>query len=104
MDVVIDKEITVLEVLAFGNAVGGDEQVNLAFLWQRRDFGAVFGTRRKVGEDLIEVGLAEGRAVATAARNQRDVNTKLFVRPGRQGVEQVFCGVSKGGEYEHLFV
>jgi hypothetical protein len=31
VDVVVDEEIAVLEVLAFADAVGGDEQVDLAF-------------------------------------------------------------------------
>ena len=32
MDIVVNEKIAVLEVLAFGNAVGRDEQVNLAGL------------------------------------------------------------------------
>ena len=104
VDVVVDEVIAVLKVLALGNAVRGDEQINLAVLRHGRNLVAVLGARGKVGEDLVEVGLAERGVVATAAGDQRDVDAKVVVRPGWQRVEQVFGGVGKGGEHEHLLV
>ena len=104
VDIVVDEVIAVLKILALGNAVRGDEQINLGVLWHGRNFVAVFGARGKVGEDLVVVRLAECGVVAPAARDQRDMNAKFLVRPGIQRLEQVFCGIGKGGEYKHLFV
>ena len=83
VDVVIDEVIAVLEVLALGDAVGGDEQVNLLRLRHGRHFGAVLGARGKVGEDLVEIGLAECGVVVAAAGDQRNMDTEVPVRPGR---------------------
>ena len=104
VDVVVDEVIAVLKVLAFGDAVGGDEQVNLAVLRHGWNLVAVLGTRRKVGEDLVEVALAEGGVVVSAAGDQRDVDAQFFVRPIVQRVEQVSGGVGKGGEDEDFAV
>ena len=55
VDVVIDEVITILKVLALGNAIRGDEQINLAVLRHGGNLVAVFGARGKVGEDLVVI-------------------------------------------------
>ena len=82
VNVVIDEQIAVLEVLALGNAIGGDKQVNLLGLRHGGHFGAVFGARGEVGQDLVEIGLAERGVVVATAGHQRDVDAQLPVRPG----------------------
>ena len=42
VDVVVNEVIAVLKVLAFADAIRGDEQINLALLRHRRDFCATF--------------------------------------------------------------
>ena len=84
VDVVIDEVIAVLKVLALGNAIRGDEQINLTVLGHGRHLVAVFGARGKVGEDLVEVRFAKRGVVFTAAGNQGDMNAQFLVRPGAQ--------------------
>ncbi len=102
VDVVIDEEIAVLEVLALGDAIGGDKQVNFLRLRHGRHFVAVFGARGEVGEDLVEIGLAECGVVIATAGDQRNMDAQVLPRPGRQLLEQVCRGIGKGGEDEHL--
>ena len=59
VDVVVDEPVAVLEVLAFGDAVGGDEQVEFAFAGEV--LRALLGAGRERGEDAAEV-LAQVRA------------------------------------------
>src|SRR6185312_13423719 len=63
VDVVVDEVVAVLQVLAFGNAVGGDQQVDFAILRHGLHLDPLFGAWGEVGEDVGEVGLAEGAAV-----------------------------------------
>jgi hypothetical protein len=58
MDVVVDEEIAVLEVLAFADAVGGDEEVDVAFGGEV--LGPLLGARRKGGEDAGELSAKMG--------------------------------------------
>ncbi|MNC33516.1 hypothetical protein D3C75_819100 [compost metagenome] len=54
VDVVVDEVVTVLQVLALGDAVGANQQVDLSrFVGQ--DNGLFFGARREEGEQLLEV-------------------------------------------------
>ena len=77
VDVVVDEIVAVLQVLAFGNAVGGDEEVYFAILRHGLHLAPLFGAWSEVGEDVGEVSLAEGAAVgACAARHQGDVNAQ----------------------------
>jgi hypothetical protein len=84
VDVVVDEVITVLEVLAFRDAVRGDEEVDFTRLRQGGDFVAPLGARREIGEDLVEGGSAKGGAVVAAAADKCDVDAKVFVGPLHQ--------------------
>jgi hypothetical protein len=59
VDVVVDEPVAVLQVLAFADAVGGDQQVDLALM--ARSARALLGSGRKGGEDAGEI-LAQMRA------------------------------------------
>src|SRR5437868_586289 len=45
VNVVVDQVVAVLKVLAFADAVGSYEQVNLAHLQHRGNLGTLFGAR-----------------------------------------------------------
>ena len=68
VDVVVDERVAVLEVLALGNAVGGDEQVDFAFV--RQVLGPLLGARREGCEDGGEV-LAQIRAAWSGCGRRR---------------------------------
>ena len=102
MDVVIDEVIAVLEVLSFGNTIRGDEQINLTILRHGWHLVALLGTRRKVGEDLIEFRFAKRGAVVSTAGNEGNVDAQIFVGPRTQRFEQVGGSVRERSEHEHL--
>jgi hypothetical protein len=81
VDVVVDEVIAVLEVLAFGDAIRGDEEVDFTLLRQGGDFVAPLGARGEIGEDVVEGGSAKGGAVVAAAADERDVDAKILVGP-----------------------
>src|SRR3546814_4451750 len=62
VDVVVDKVVAILQVLAFGNAVGANQQINLVRL-VRQYYGFLFGVRGKQGEQLLEIVAALVRTV-----------------------------------------
>ena len=50
VDVVVDEVIAVLEVLAFGDTIRGDKEIDFTLLRHGRDFVALFGARGEIGE------------------------------------------------------
>ena len=104
VDVVVDKEVAVLKVLAFGDTVGSDQEVDLAFLTQfLRPF---FGTGREGAQDRAHVPTqtVECRFVRAPAGDERSVNAQRFLRPARQLSIEVFGCIGEGREEEHLLV
>jgi len=82
VDIVIDQRVAVLQILAFGNAIGGNQKVNFPLLRHGGHFGALFGAGGKVGQDVIECSLTEGAAVGVcAARDQGQVNAQGIACP-----------------------
>ena len=71
VDVVVDEVVAVLKVLAFGDAVGGDQQVDLAFGGQLRR--ALLRAGREGGQDAAEVvaQVRQGGLVAPGAGDER---------------------------------
>ena len=67
VDVIVDQEVAVLQVLALADAVCGNQDVDLAVLWHRLHLASLFGAWREVGEDVAELGMAEGAAVGPRA-------------------------------------
>ena len=96
--------IAVLEVLAFADAVRGDEQIEFAF--GREVFGPLLRARRECGEDagkvLAEVG--QRGLVAAGAGDKRRVQAELLLRPRGELTIEILGGVGKGGEDEELAV
>ena len=91
--------VAVLEVLAFADAVGGDEQVDFAFAGEV--LGTFFRARREGREDagkiLAEVGQAWsgcGRAPVTRAECRP---SSFCAQPGKLAIE-ILGGVGEGGE------
>ena len=55
MDVIINKVVAVLQVLAFGDAVRGNQHLD-ALLDVRQQLVRLFRDGREEGEDVVEVG------------------------------------------------
>jgi hypothetical protein len=105
VNVVVHQQVAVLQVLAFGDAVGGDEDVDLAILRHGLHLGALLGARREVGEYLREVGMAEGGSIRLgAAGYQRDMNVQLLARPFFQFLIEVGGCIGKRTEDDDLAV
>ena len=104
MDVVVDDVIAVLEVLPLGNAIGADEEINLAFLL-RQDGSFVFRPGRKEGEQRLEiVGFRECAFLPIAAGDFRGMQLLRFQKMLRQMLVEVVRRVCERGEHEHLSV
>jgi hypothetical protein len=81
VDVVVDEVIAVLEVLAFGDAIRGNEEVNFTLLREGGDFVAPLGAWREIREDLVKGSSAKGGTIVAAAADQRNMDPKVFVSP-----------------------
>ena len=82
MDVVVDEVIAILQVLAFGDAIGGDEHVDFAVILgqEQRLF---LGKRRKQGQELLEVG--RGRVWIWDCRSRHASGVEAAVARSRSG-------------------
>jgi len=89
VDVIVDEVVAVLKVLAFADAVGGDEEVDLTLLRHGRNLGAVLGAWGKVGENLVVSARAEGGAGVAAAADEGQVDAEFLARPVEQRVIEV---------------
>ena len=105
VDVVIDQQITVLQVLALRDAIGGDQYVNLTVLRHLGHLGALLGARCKVGQYLVELRRTKRGAVGTGtAGHQRNVAAQGGAGPGFQLLIQISGGVCKRAEHNDLAV
>ena len=88
VDVVVDEPVAVLEVLAFGDAVGGDEQVELAFAGKL--LRPLLRARREGGEDAGQVLAQVGQRGLVAARagDQRRVQCRASPWPTAQAARR----------------
>ena len=104
VNVVVDDGVRVLQVLALGDAVGGDQQVQLAFIGELGR--ALFGLRRKGGQHAGEVGAQAGQIGLVAARtgDQRAVQAQLATRPVGNAVVQIEGGIGERREDDGLAV
>jgi hypothetical protein len=100
VDVVVDQVVAVLKVLAFADAVGGDEEVDFALLRHGGNLGAVLGAWGKVGEDLVVSARAKRGAGVAAAADEGQVDAEFLVRPVEQRFIEVGGGVRERGEDE----
>jgi len=100
VDVVVDEVVAVLKILAFADAVGGDEEVDLTLLGHGGNLGAVFGAWGKVGENLVVSARAEGGASVAAAADEGQVDAEFLLRPVEQRFIEVGGGVGERGEDE----
>ena len=103
-DVVVDQPVAVLEILTFGDAICGDEQVEVTFV--REFIGSLFGLRCERGENRGQVLTQAGnrRLVAARAGHQRRVDVKGCLRPRGELVVEITGRVGEGGKDDHLAV
>ena len=104
VDVVIDEVVAILKVLAFADAIRGDEKVDLALLRHGGHLFAFLRAGRKVGQNLVIGRIAEGRAGVSTTTNQSSVDAKFGSCPVQERVVEVGSGVGESGEDKNLFV
>jgi hypothetical protein len=105
VDVVVHQQVAVLQVLALGDAVGGDENVDLAVLRHGFHLRPLLGAGCEVDEYLSEIRLAEGRAVGFgSAGYQCDVDTQFLARPVLHFFIEVGRRIGEGAEDDDLAV
>ena len=109
MDVVVDEVVAVLQVLAFGDTVGADQQIDFVRL-VRQHHGFLFRARREQGEQFLKIVAAlvgaafDGGLRRTLAGDLGAVKSELGQQLWREVCVQVIGGVGKGGEDQHLLV
>src|SRR6185437_10114308 len=81
VNVVVNEPVAVLQVLALGNAVGGEEQVEFALAGKFP--GPFFRARRKGGENRGKVLALAGKRslISTRAGDERRVDAERCLRP-----------------------
>ena len=110
MDVVVDQVVAVLQVLAFGDAVGADQDVDFAGLvWIDRCL--FLGTRREQGQQTLEIvalaaaghcsesgrgGLATGDLACMYLIDAQQITGQVVV--------QVIGRIGKRSEDQHLLI
>ena len=100
MDVIIQHGVAVLQVLPLGNAVRGNQQVDVA--GAVHGGAAVAGHGREVGEDSVEVA-GPGGSVGFVAGDHSHFDVQLRGQSGEVFV-QIERGVLEGGEHQQLAV
>ncbi|MDT4859983.1 hypothetical protein FQZ97_945170 [compost metagenome] len=104
MNVVVDQPVAVLQVLTFGNAVGGNQQIQLAFLGHVGR--ALFRAWREGRQYGCQIGTQAGdrSLVAAGAGDQGRLHTQGFIGPGGELLVQVARRVGKGSEDDDLAI
>ena len=105
MDVIVDHHVAVLKVLAFGNTVGGDEDVDVAVPQMPFRQVPLLGDRGEAGEDVAHVAahILERAAAGVRAGDLGDGHSVLR-RPSGDVLIQVVSRVCEGSEHKHLVV
>ena len=99
VDVVVDDGVAVLQVLPLGNAVRGNQQVNIGVAG---GVPALTGYRRKVGQDGVEI-VAAGRGLTAVPGNHGNVEAQLPGQVDQVGV-QILRRILESGEYQQLAI
>ena len=107
VDVVVDQVVAVLKVLALGDAVGGDQDVDLAGRG-RVDHGAFLGERREGGQDRGEIpadlGQVSSGCCRYAGHHGAECRPSSSKAQSAMLVVEVVGGVGKGGEDDDLAI
>ena len=106
MDVVVDEVVAILQVLTFGDAVGGDEHLYL-FVDMGIDGILLFGDGREERQHLVEVEFflqLQGASGFHVACDEGGVHPVFLFDGVSQVVVEVDGGVGEGGEDEHLLI
>jgi hypothetical protein len=104
VDIVIDQVIAVLKILAFGNAVRGNNKIDFSVLGHGRDFIALFGARTEICKNLVEGGFSKSGAGIAATADERNIDAEVFPGPLNERIVKVSCGICKGGKDKNLLI
>ena len=104
VNVVVDQAVAVLQVLAFRNAVGGDQKVNVGAI--RHQGGFVLRAWREAGQHVVQVRLefGDGGAALHRSGDQRSVQTVLFPGKCADMIVKILRCIGKCREYDDFFV
>ena len=104
MDVVVHQAVAVLQVLALGDAVRREDDVDLAE--RPLALRQLLGDGREPRKDVLEGGPGELKRVGPvgAARHLGALDAELPLQPGRQLLEEVRRRVGERAEHQHLAV
>ena len=103
MDVIIDKIVTVLQVLTFGNTVGGNQNVEFVLASRHQDRFS-FRDRGEAGQHRIEVGteLRNGRFSVHGAGDLRCFQAKFCFGIFAYIFVKIIGSIGKGSEDNDL--
>ena len=98
MDVIVDEKIAILKVLAFGDAIGRYQQVDLTFCCKLRR--ALLRAGRERAEDRAHVvaQARQGSLVCTGSGDDSGVEPERFLRPGGQFPVEIIGRVGERGK------
>ena len=105
MNVVIDEIIAVLQVLTFGNTVGGNQNVNF-IRTPRKQHSTPFGNRRETGQNVIHAAVEpfDGRSAFHRTGDHGGVKSVTFHDVLADVFIQVFRRVGECREHQHFAV
>ena len=105
MNIVVDQIIAVLQILPFGDAVGGDQNINLlCTAWHQ--YVPPLGDGREAGQHIVQgsfQSLDGGASVNTSGYDRRVQTVLLFDISGYL-VIQILRRIGKRREDQHLLV
>ena len=105
MNVVVDEVVAVLQVLTFGNTVGGDQHIDFRLITRHQQF-LVLRDRREAGQHRVQVGteLRTGCPSFHRARYHCGVQSILILDITADIVVEITGGIRKSGEDDQLFI
>ena len=106
VNIVIDEIVTILKILAFADAVGGNQKIDFTFnLRARQSF--LLRAWRKKRKGRVEVELCfrlQSRARVDLPGHKRSVQTEIRQHEGRNVLVEILSRIRKGREEDHLLV
>ena len=99
VNVVVDEVVAVLQVLTFGNTVGGDQHINFRLITRHQQF-LVLRDRREAGQHRVQVGteLGASRPTLNRAGYHCGVQSIPILNIAADIVVEITGGIRKSGE------
>ena len=103
VNVVVNQIVAVLKVLALGNTVGGNQNINIGIVIGQQE-SLIFRNGRETGQHCVQVvgELGNGGFAVNGASDHCGVHVELLLHVGGHILIKVVCCIRKGGEDNHL--